>query len=134
MIAIDTSAIVAIFFGEKNFEELLSVITNAEHRIISSVSYLEAALVLTGRVEAPATDYLDSFFSRLRIEIIPFDHEQSRLASQAFIRFGKGRHSAGLNFGDCAAYALASKHNLPLLFKGGDFAKTDIRPAINPNP
>jgi ribonuclease VapC len=131
---IDTSAIIAILKNEKGAKELAAALVKAEVKLLSSVSYLEASMVLAGRDGAEAISDLDDLVESADIEIIPFDHEQSRLASQAFIRFGKGRHSAGLNFGDCAAYALASKHNLPLLFKGGDFSKTDIRPAINPNP
>ena len=75
----------------------------------------------------------DELLTRAEVEIVPFDGEQSRLARDAFIRFGKGRHAAGLNLGDCAAYALAASRRLPLLFKGGDFARTDLI-AASPYP
>ncbi len=73
---------------------------------------------------------LEAFLKRANIEVAAFDREQAQKAREAFLRFGKGRHPAGLNFGDCAAYALARSRKAPLLFKGGDFLKTDIAPAV----
>ncbi len=74
---------------------------------------------------------LDALLSRLDLEIVPHDADLARIARQAFLRFGKGRHPAALNFGDCATYALATSNNLPLVFKGDDFLKTDVVPAVS---
>jgi ribonuclease VapC len=74
---------------------------------------------------------LDALIERAQIEIVPFDTEQAALARTAFLRFGKGRHPAALNCGDCAAYALARARDLPLLYKRADFARTDVRPALS---
>ena len=78
----------------------------------------------------PAAQAVDGLISELAIEIVPFDEGLARESHAAFIRFGKGRHPAGLNFGDCVSYALARSRGLPLLYKGGDFAKTDVLSAV----
>jgi ribonuclease VapC len=93
---------------------------------ISAVSVLEAAMVLEGRRGDDAGADLDLFLRRASIETVAFDEEQLLVARTAFRRFRKGRHPAGLNFGDCASYALAQWSGEPLLFKGDDFAATDI--------
>ena len=87
-------------------------------------------MVIAGRRGGePVWELLDEFLADAEAEIVSFDHEQAKLARSAFLRFGKGRHPAALNFGDCAAYALAKSRGVPLLFKGEDFARTDIVPA-----
>ena len=86
-------------------------------------------MVMIGRGAPGAADGLDALVRRRGIEIVPFDQEQALGSRAAFIRFGKGRHPAGLNFGDCFTYALAKVRAEPLLFKGDDFARTDLRPA-----
>jgi ribonuclease VapC len=126
---LDTSAILAILQDEPEREEFLSRIGTAERRQVSAVSVLEAAMVLEGRRGEDAGSDLDLFLNRAAIEIVPFDSEQLNIARSAFRRFGKGRHRAGLNFGDCAAYALARWSDEPLLFKGEDFSATDVRQA-----
>jgi ribonuclease VapC len=127
VIVIDTSAVIAILRLEAEADAFLRAVASANSCFISAVSALETAMVLAGAAAGPAVwEPLDELLATAEIEIVPFDGEQSRLARNAFTRFGKGRHAAGLNLGDCAAYALAASRTLPLLFKGGDFAKTDL--------
>jgi ribonuclease VapC len=133
--AIDTSAIVAILRLEPEADRLLHAIANAEDCFMSAISVLETALVLAGTrgtraVWAP----LDELLAMSQIEVVPFDPEQARHARDAFIRFGKGRHPAALNLGDCASYALAVSRKLPLLFKGDDFTRTDLAAAVSMPP
>jgi len=87
-------------------------------------------MVLMGRSAPEAALELDSFVERSAIELVPFDDEHAKRAREAFIRFGRGRHPARLNFGDCVSYALAQARGLPLLYKGEDFAKTDVLSAV----
>ena len=98
-------------------------------RLISAVSVLEAGMIAEVRKGEAGALELDNFILRGQIQTVPFDAEQADIARLAFRCFGKGRHPAGLNFGDCAAYALASSRGEPLLFKGEDFSKTDIAQA-----
>ena len=123
---LDTSALVAILRNEAERAEFISLIEQAPRRLVSSVSVLEATMVLEGRRGEEAGRELDLFLHRASIETVPFDEEQLALARTAFRRYGKGRHAAGLNFGDCAAYGLARWSGEPLLFKGTDFAATDV--------
>jgi len=123
---LDTSAVLAILQDEPERTEFVSLIEQAPRRLMSTVSVLEAAMVLEGRLGEDAGLDLDLFLLRASVETVPFDAEQLQLARTAFRRFGKGRHAAGLNFGDCAAYALAQWSGEPLLFKGADFAATDV--------
>ena len=123
---IDTSAIIAILRDEPERTEFVTLIEKAPRRLISAVSVLEATMVLEGRKSEDAGYMLDMFLRKASIKTIAFDEEQLTLARMAFRRFGKGRHSAGLNFGDCASYALAQWSAEPLLFKGTDFAATDV--------
>ncbi len=95
------------------------------------MSLLETSLVLARRLGGERSwAPLDSLLSEAKIEIVAFDAEQASLAREAFLKYGAGRHAAGLNFGDCAAYALAKSKGAPLLYKGADFAKTDIVSAL----
>jgi ribonuclease VapC len=130
VIAVDTSAIIAILFGEPEaeaFQRRMSL----ESACLSAVSLQEASMVMAGRLRNEAAWLrLDEFVRDTPLEIVPHDRELAEIGRLAFIRFGKGRHPARLNCGDCASYALARKRNLPLLFKGGDFAHTDIVPAL----
>jgi ribonuclease VapC len=130
MIVIDTSAMIAILRLEGEADTFLRAISAADSCLISAISTLETAMVLAGAAGgATVWAPLDELLTKAAVEIVPFDGEQSRLARDAFIRFGKGRHAAGLNLGDCAAYALAASRKLPLLFKGDDFTKTDLAAA-----
>ncbi len=122
---VDTSAVIAVLFDEPERLEFITRITASERKLISAVSVLEATLVLESRNRDNAQD-LDLFLHRADVEVVPFDVDQLALARDAFRRFGKGRHRAGLNFGDCAAYALSQLSGEPLLFKGTDFAATGV--------
>ncbi len=131
MIVVDSSALVAIMRGEPEAGRFLETIATADALLLSSVNYLETSMVLAGpKGEAAVWHPLEAFLARANIVVAPFDQEQARAAREAFLRFGKGRHPAALNFGDCAAYALAKARRAPLLFKGEDFPKTDIAPAL----
>ena len=123
---LDTSAVLAVLQDEAERDEFVSLIEKAPRRLISAVSVLEAAMVLEGRRGDDAGADLDLFLQRASIEIVAFDEEQLRVARAAFRRFGKGRHPAGLNFGDCASYALAQWSGEALLFKGTDFTGSDV--------
>ena len=108
----------------------MQLITDSDSCFLSAVSYFEASMVLIGRATPEAGIELDSFLERVGIEFVPFDQEQAKRARDAFARFGRGRHPARLNFGDCVSYALAQARGLPLLYKGEDFAKTDVVSAV----
>ena len=129
MIAVDTSAIMAILLDEDDADRFTSALANADTKVMSAMSYLEASIVLIGRQRAHGLADLDALLDCSGIEIVALDREQVMTARAAFERYGKGLSRAGLNHGDCAAYALAVSRGLPLLFKGGDFALTDVTPA-----
>lgn len=123
----DTSAIVAILRDEPEKDRFVDAILAGNPRLMSAVSFQEAGMVIAGRHgDATAWEALDALLARLHIEIVAHDAALAGAARTAFLRYGKGRHPSGLNFGDCAAYALAQAHDVPLLFKGDDFARTDI--------
>lgn len=127
---IDTSAIVAILFGEPDQRRYDQAIEAAPTRLISAVSRVELAMVVEGRKGAAGRDVLDRFFSVINLEIVAVTPYHAERAIEAFRRFGKGRHPAGLNIGDCFSYALAAATGLPLLFKGDDFRQTDLIAAL----
>jgi ribonuclease VapC len=130
MIAIDSSALIAILRREPEADDFLHIITNAEGCLLSAVSLLETSLVLAGRTgDATAWTELDALIARAGIEVVAQDAELAKIARAAFLRYGRGRHPVALNLGDCASYALAKHRDLPLLFKGEDFSRTDLRPA-----
>ena len=122
----DTSAIIAILTGEPEADVLTRVIAESPDVLMSSFSVLETGIVLEARKGEAGGRELDLFLQRARVRVLPLDSEQARIAREAWRRFGKGRHQAGLNIGDCCAYALAKSTGAPLLFKGHDFSKTDI--------
>ena len=122
----DTSAIIAILTGEPGADVLTRVIAESPDVMMSSFSVLETGIVLEARKGEAGGRELDLFLQRARVRVMPLDSEQVRIAREAWRRFGKGRHPAGLNIGDCCAYALAKSTGAPLLFKGHDFSKTDI--------
>lgn len=123
---IDTSALAAIFFGEPERPKFLAAITEADSRLVSAASVLETGIVLEARQGEAAGREFDLFVVRANLQIVPVDAEQADLARSAWRKYGKGRHPAGLNFGDCFSYALAKACGEPLLAKGTDFASTDI--------
>lgn len=122
---LDTSAVVAIFFREPE-ADLFSQRISAIPCRMSAGSFVELSLVLERQAGPDWAQRCDAFFRRAGIGIAPFTEEQAFVARQAFHDYGKGRHPAGLNFGDCFAYALAKVSGEPLLFKGTDFSQTDI--------
>jgi ribonuclease VapC len=124
---IDTSAIVAILLAEPEDAAFARAIMAAPTRLMSAVSWVECSMVMTGRQGAPGLADLDRMVARARIEVTPVQLLHAQLAREAFDRFGRGRHPAKLNCGDCFAYALAKATGEPLLFKGDDFGRTDIR-------
>ena len=123
---IDTSAVLAIFLAEPERKPFLDSILQAETRMISAATVLETGIVLEARRGESAGREFDLFVVRANLQIVPVDSEQPEIARSAWRKYGKGRHPAALNFGDCFAYALAKALGEPLLAKGTDFAGTDI--------
>jgi ribonuclease VapC len=127
LIIIDTSALIAIALGEPSRERLLDALEAEVDRALSSMSLLEAGMVLRVRLGESAVSLLYQLVDELVSEVVPFDESQARLAIMAFGRFGKGMgHRAQLNFGDCAVYALAGSRGGLVLATGNDFAATDL--------
>ena len=127
---IDTSALMAILRKEPEKDAFLRLVIGSAVRKMSAVSALEAGMVSLARRGTAGRSDMERFILDARIDVVPFDSAQARIGTDAFRRFGKGRHPARLNFGDCAAYALSKVSGEPLLFKGGDFAQTDVVPAL----
>jgi ribonuclease VapC len=127
---LDTSALVAIIRNEPERRIFLERLSNTPATAMSAVTWMEARMVVVGRMGEPGLIVLRKLVSEARIEVVAVSSELSDVAFAAFRRFGKGRDPAALNFGDCFAYALARHRNEPLLFKGDDFARTDIIPAV----
>lgn len=126
---IDSSAMVAIFLKEPERAAFRSLIVQSESRLMSAVNVFETAIVLEAKGGIALGREFDLFLSRANFQIMSADGEQTELARSAWRKYGKGRHRASLNFGDCFAYALAKYSNEPLLAKGNDFAFTDIEMA-----
>jgi len=127
---IDSSALIAVLLGEPDAEVFSEAIANASKRIVSAFSALETSIVIESKKGDPGGRELDLLLHKARIEIVPINEEQFELARRAWRDFGKGRHPAGLNIGDCCSYALSKYSGEPLLFKGEDFSKTDIQSAL----
>jgi ribonuclease VapC len=123
---IDTSAIIACLFGEPERARFIDAIEADTVRLISVVGLVEASLVMLGRKGTGGLAALQAFLDEGEIERVPIDRQQAEIAVIAFRRFGRGRHPAALNLGDCFAYALAKATGERLLFKGADFTRTDI--------
>jgi len=123
---LDTSALIAILSGEPEQEAFIHAIERADVRLLSAATLLEASIVIEARYGAAGAHHLDQLLERADVEIVPVDGEQASAARSAWQRFGKGRHPAALNFGDCFPYALAVTRGEPLLFKGNDFSQTDV--------
>ena len=124
---IDTSTIVAILQNEAEQDAFIEAIESADICLVSAASFIEASIVILTRYGMDGILDLDLFMAKAGIEISSVDSDQANIARRAFRDFGRGRHPAELNFGDCFSYALAKSLDLPLLFKGSDFSKTDIR-------
>jgi ribonuclease VapC len=123
---IDSSALIAILCDEPERSDFNRKIEADSRRLISTASVLETSIVLEKRYGEEAYRELDFFLLKAAIEIRPFDAEQLEIARHAYRQYGKGRHPANLNYGDCFSYALAKQTGEPLLFKGNDFSQTDI--------
>ena len=126
---VDTSALIAVLYGEPEARDFVERIRAADVCRISVANHVELSMVVESQLGPNGTRQVDAFLRRAGVVVEPVTIEQGDLARQAFLDFGKGRHKAALNFGDCFAYALARATGEALLFKGGDFALTDIRRA-----
>ncbi len=123
---IDTSAILAILFGEPEAAMFAELIATDNRRLLSASTALELMIVVEAKKGEVGGRELDLFLHHSKIDIVPFDFEQAEIARHAWQKYGKGNHSASLNFGDCFSYALSKQSGEPLLFKGNDFNQTDI--------
>lgn len=126
---IDASAVIAILREEPEAQAFKLAILADKTRLMSAVTKLEAAMVAIGKGDPAAASDVDDLLRELSIVVVPFDDHHAGIARDAFARYGKGRNPAALNFGDCAAYALAIAEAEPLLFKGTDFGATDVEVA-----
>ena len=124
---IDSSAILALLFNEPEADDVEIAIDEDPIRLMSVASGLEAAIVVEARLGAAGGLEFDLLLHKARIELVAVTSEQMEVGRAAWRRFGRGRHAANLNFGDCFAYALAAVSGEPLLFKGDDFSKTDVQ-------
>jgi ribonuclease VapC len=124
---LDTSAILAILQDKPERRKFNEAIEAAETRSLSTASFVECSMILESRYGADGVRDLDLFIAKAQVSLVPVDEEQADLARRAFRKYGKGRHPAGLNFGDCFSYALSHALNEPLLFKGNDFNQTDVQ-------
>lgn len=125
---LDTSALLAVLLRESGAEQLVAAIEADPVRLVSAATVVETGMVLLGRFGEAGDLQLDRLLRGLQAEVVPVSELQAGLAREAALRFGKGRHRAGLNFGDCFAYALAAERGEPLLFVGEDFTRTDLDP------
>ena len=123
---IDTSAILAILLRKPAADQLLSAVEADRTRLVSAASVVEASLVLLGRYGEAGDSPLDRLLRSIGAEVVPVGEEQVALARDGALRFGRGRHPAALNFGDCFSYALSVERGEPLLFVGDDFPQTDV--------
>ncbi len=123
---IDTSAIVAILLNEPTAERLIAALDADRTRLVSAATVVETSFVVLGRFGDAGEPQLDRLLKGIGAQVVPVGDEQVTIARDAAARYGRGRHAAGLNFGDCFSYALAAESGEPLLFVGDDFAKTDV--------
>jgi ribonuclease VapC len=123
---IDTSALVAMMTGEPSADRLVAALESESDRLVSAATVVEASMVLMGRYGDVGDAQLDRFLRSIGAEVVPVEEEHVTLARDAALRFGKGRHPAALDFGDCFSYALSVARHSPLLFVGDDFSKSDV--------
>ena len=126
---LDSSALIAILFAEPGYLDLVDRILDADDARVGAPTLVEASLVMSGRRRAPSIREVEGLVAELGVTVVPFGEVEWRLAVDAFARFGRGRHPAALNFGDCLAYATARSLGDALLFVGDDFSRTDVAPA-----
>lgn len=129
-LVVDTSALLAVLLLESDAGNYAEALGSASALCMAAPTWLETAMVATARSGEAGHRELVRFIDDLRIEVVPADRALVAAAFAGWLRYGKGRHPAGLNYGDCFSYALAKQSNTPLLFKGADFALTDLTPAI----
>lgn len=129
---VDTSAIVAILAHEPEEHHFGELIATLPPALVSAGSYLECRIVAEARWGNSGVVDLNTLIASASMAIIPFDNDQAMIAADAYSRYGRGRHPAGLNFGDCFAYALSKQTGEPLLFKGDDFVNTDVVSVTHP--
>jgi ribonuclease VapC len=129
-VIVDTSALLAILLDEKEADAFSDLLIKSDECLLSAVSFVEASIIAESKGGDGSVRQLDAFLRTAGISIEPMTEEHALAARQAYSDYGKGRHPAGLNLGDCFSYALAKVTGRPLLFKGNDFRKTDIEPAL----
>ena len=128
---LDSSAVLSVLFREKTHAQVEGALDSAELISIGAPTLFEATMVAAARFDLHGRALVSQFMARWDVAVAPFDARHANVALEAFVRFGKGRHPARLNLGDCMTYATASVAELPLLFVGDDFAKTDVVPALS---
>ena len=124
---VDTSALIAVLLGEPERDRFVDLLAEADDPLISAATLVEASIVMLAKTGPDGVGDLDDLLAAAAVRCVAVDATQAQIARDAFERFGKGRSPAGLNYGDCFPYALATATNRPLLFKGEDFEHTDIR-------
>jgi ribonuclease VapC len=129
-VILDTSAIMAMILAEPEGAAFEDLATRVERVAMSTATHVEVSMVSAGRRGTDIWPDVDDLLRRMEVEIVPFTAEHAALARDAWRRYGKGRHPAGLNLGDCFAYALSKARHEPLLFKGTDFSQTDVKAAL----
>lgn len=127
---LDTSALLSLVFREPGYERILTTIASAEWIGMGAPTLAETGIVLSARLGEEARPTLALLIEHLDLHVVPFEAAHARAAREAFERYGRGRHPAALNYGDCLTYAVAKVAGLPLLFVGNDFAQTDLEPAL----
>jgi ribonuclease VapC len=128
-VVLDTSALIAILLGEPQGDRFIELLANADDPLISAATLVEASIVMLAKTGEDGIDDLDELLASAAVRCVAVDSIQANLARDAFRRFGRRRSPAGLNYGDCFSYALAAAADRPLMFKGDDFARTDIATA-----
>ena len=129
---VDSSALIAIIRAEPGWESLEASLLDSTRAVLSAAALVEASIVLYAKRGDDGVDRLDELIASMQIDCAAIDRSTAVVARDAFVRYGKGRHPAALNFGDCFSYALAKTRDEPLLFKGEDFSLTDVRVAVPP--
>lgn len=134
VLIVDTSALLAVLLLENDVAQYAEALGSASALRMAAPTWLETVMVASSRSGEAGYREVMRFIEDLRIEVVAADRALVEAAFSGWLRYGKGRHPAGLNYGDCFSYALAKQHNEPLLFKGNDFALTDVLPAVLPAP
>ena len=127
---LDSSAVVAMLIEEEGYRRLAETMESVPVVGIGAPTLVETDMVMLGRFDLPGGGLVAQFLEKNHVVVVPFDEDHRTVAAEAFIRYGKGHHPAALNYGDCMTYATAYVADHPLLFTGGDFAKTDLVPAL----